>query len=79
MKTQKFFNVTLEFQSQEHTLGRNVVEAWLQFFFSMPNLKGRDLAEAIGTKTLKVLTVAESHKVSNPNWWEDCLAVIKIV
>lgn len=77
MKTQKFFNVTFEFQNQDHTLGRNVLESWLQFFFST-NLKGKELAELVGTKTVKLVTLNQSHKVDNPNWWEDCFAVKQI-
>lgn len=74
MKTQKFFNVTFEFQNFTHSLGRNVLEAWLQFFFST-NLKGKELAHFVGEKTVKLVEVKEMHKTDNPNWWEDCLLV----
>ena len=77
MKTQKFFNITLEFTNQSHLIGRNVVEAWLQFFFNT-ELKGRELSEAIGIKTIEIVTVSQAHKVENVNWWEDCFLVKRI-
>jgi len=77
MKKQKFFNVTIEFQNQTHSLGRNVIEAWVQFFFCT-ELKGRELSNFVGTKTIKLVTLKESHEVENPNWWEDCFAVKQI-
>jgi hypothetical protein len=77
MKTQKFFNINLIFTNQSHSLGRNVIEAWLQFFFNT-DLKGKKLANSIGNKTIELVTINQSNKVDNVNWWEDCLLVKRI-
>ncbi len=67
MKTQKFFNINLIFTNQSHSLSRNVVESWLQFFFNT-DLKGNQLADFVGSKTIELVTVNESHKDSNSIW-----------
>lgn len=77
MKTQNFFNIKLIFTNQSYSLHRNVVESWLQFFFNT-DLKGKELSDFIGSKTIELVTINEAHKVENPNWWEDCFLVKKI-
>lgn len=74
MKPQKFFNVTLRLP-HSHGLGRNVVEAWLQFFFKT-ELKGKPLAEFIGDKTLHMIQIELNGGFSK--WWEKAYAVSNI-
>ncbi len=73
-KKQKFFSITL-ILPHSHGLGRNVVEAWLQFFFNT-NLGGRDLSEFIGDKTIHLISISGNHGFSK--WWEKAYAVSNI-
>ncbi len=74
MKTQKFFNVEVVFTNQEHFIGRNVLESWLQFFADT-DLKGKPLAEFIGCARLHVIRIGFP---TSEKWWEEAFAVTKM-
>jgi hypothetical protein len=77
MKRQKFFNIELVFENFDHLLGRNVIEAFLQFFFET-RLKGRGLAEKIGNKRLFIINTQPNLAKAADKWWEKVFAITKI-
>lgn len=75
MKTQKFFSVTIVFNNQKHLVCRYVLQLWLQFFFDT-SLKGKDLSNLIGEKTIFITRAEQTHC---ERWWGKEFLVSKIL
>lgn len=79
MKKQKFFCVEVEYINLTHTLDRGLLESWLQFFADT-DLKGRALAEYIGSVKFQVYGIDIAHRAPDygVRWWEGAFAVTKM-
>lgn len=79
MRKQKFFCVDIEYINSTYILDRGLLESWLQFFTDT-DLKGRALAEYIGSVKLQVYWVDITHRVPDygVRWWEGAFAVTRM-
>ena len=75
-KTQKFFTINLVLENQTWFLGRNVIESFLQNFFDT-QLKGRELAESIGNKTIIIENIG-GRFTHGEQWWLESFRIKQI-
>ena len=76
MKTTRFFNIELTFQDGDPKLSRSVIEAFLQDFFYLGDLKGRELADRIGTMTLFNKRI---DNTTGKNGWSKDFVVVNLL
>jgi len=76
MKTTRFFNIELNFQDGDPKISRSVVEAFLQDFFCLSELKGRQLADKIGSMTLFIKRI---DNTTGKNWWSKDFVVVNLL
>ena len=76
MKTTRFFNIELTFQDGDPKLSRGVIEAFLQDFFCLSELKGRELADKIGSMQLFVKRI---DNTTGRGWWSNDFVVVNLL
>jgi len=75
MKIQKFNTIKFQlFLQHEGGLGRGVLEAIVQDFFST-NLEGRELTDSLPAMTITITQTKDTFGCKTADWWSEAFKV----